>query len=305
MVAEEPSHLSLGAELGPGGVISDYNVNAGPSAVLLYGSVRAAYDFTESWAGQLVLRQWWLPANHATMFGLGGRYEPATVSFGRWFVDGAIGITSTSYAWTYGFDIGGGFEWDIPDVAGLGIGPYVRYGQVINPDKATNNDGRAWTLGASFTYHFGRASGTPIARRRAEGGHFKITIPDTDGDGVPDDEDQCKDVKQGPHPDPFRLGCPEADEDGDGVPDSDDACPLVPPGDKPDPKRPGCPLIDSDGDGIADVDDACPNKPGVASPEPSKNGCPAPRKHGAVEEEGGPPPESNPAPKSVRKRGMH
>jgi outer membrane protein OmpA-like peptidoglycan-associated protein len=42
---------------------------------------------------------------------------------------------------------------------------------------------------------------------------------DRDGDGVPDAEDRCPDVKG-----PRELeGCP--DEDGDGVPDIDDKCP--------------------------------------------------------------------------------
>lgn len=306
-VVEEPSHVSLGAELGPGGVITPYNVNTGPSAVLFYGSVRAALDLNERWAGELVLRQWWLPANHATMLGVGARFEPAAYPFGRWFVDGSLGVATTNYAWSFAYDIGGGFEWDLPDVPGLGIGPYVRYGTVINPDSATSADGRAWTFGASFTYRLGRAGTGPVTPVRHGGsGHFRISIPDTDGDGVADDEDQCKDVKQGPHPDPYKLGCPEADEDGDGVPDSDDPCPLSPPGDHPDPERPGCPLIDSDGDGISDSKDACPSKPGVASSDPTRNGCPAPKKRGAVEEpEQGPPPESNPSPKAVHKRHMN
>ena len=113
---------------------------------------------------------------------------------------------------------------------------------------------------------------------RGRGGTWHITIPDTDRDGVADDEDQCKDAPAGAHPDPFRPGCPESDEDGDGVPDVDDACPVTPPGPKPDPKRPGCPFIDSDGDGISDADDACPSKPGVASSDPPKNGCPDAKK---------------------------
>jgi hypothetical protein len=304
------SHTSFGAELGPGGVISQYNRNAGPSGVLFYGSLRAGYEINDQWTAELVLRQWWLPANHALMLGVGARWEPMVLSFGRWFVDAAIGPASTSNAWTFGYDIGGGFEWDIPDVPGVALGPYVRYGSVINPDRndPQSNDGRAWTVGASFTYNFGRAESAPkssMPKARRPGGAYHVTIPDTDGDGVADDEDQCRDVKQGKHPDPFRLGCPEADEDGDGVPDTDDACPLQAAGDKPDPRRPGCPFLDSDGDGIPDGDDACPTKAGKASEDPLKNGCPPGKRKGAVEEEGEPPPESNPAPKSVKKRSMH
>jgi hypothetical protein len=308
---DEPSPFSLGAEIGPGGVITNYQVNSGPSGVLFYTSIRGGYEINDQWTAELVLRQWWLPSNHALMLGVGARWEPSVLSFGRWFVDAAIGPASTKSAWSFGYDVGGGFEWDIPDVPGLGIGPYLRYGSVINSDRndPQSNDGRAWTFGASFTWNFARAEHAPAStmpRAHAPGHAYHVTIPDTDGDGVADDEDQCRDVPQGKHPDPFRLGCPEADEDGDGVPDSDDACPLQPAGDKPDPKRPGCPFIDSDGDGIPDGDDACPQKPGKASEDPLKNGCPPGKRKGAVEEEDqGPPPESNPAPKSVKKRSMH
>ena len=88
------------------------------------------------WSGGLTLRQWWLPgSNHATMYGLTARYEPIVSSYGRVFGDVAIGMTSTSTAWSFGFDVGAGIEWDLPDVAGLSMGPYLRYGQVLNPDS--------------------------------------------------------------------------------------------------------------------------------------------------------------------------
>jgi hypothetical protein len=66
---------------------------------------------------------------------------------------------------------------------------------------------------------------------------------DRDGDGIPDDADQC----------------PELPEDKDGIQDDD-----------------GCPEDDADGDGILDEHDACPLVPGVASEDPKLNGCPAP-----------------------------
>jgi OOP family OmpA-OmpF porin len=65
---------------------------------------------------------------------------------------------------------------------------------------------------------------------------------DQDGDGVPDDVDEC----------------PDLPEDRDGIQDSD-----------------GCPEDDADGDGILDAQDACPLVAGVASPDPKRNGCPA------------------------------
>ncbi len=52
------------------------------------------------------------------------------------------------------------------------------------------------------------------------------------------------------------------DSDGDGVPDNIDECPGTPPGTKVDTK--GCPIgngQDSDGDGVTDDVDQCPNTP--------------------------------------------
>ena len=68
---------------------------------------------------------------------------------------------------------------------------------------------------------------------------------DSDGDGVPDTEDQCPGEPAGDTPDPERLGCPmplpPLDSDNDGIPDTDDWCPYERPGPYPDPDRPGCP----------------------------------------------------------------
>jgi hypothetical protein len=64
---------------------------------------------------------------------------------------------------------------------------------------------------------------------------------------------------------------PVIDTDGDGVPDDQDACPLEfgPPGND------GCPLptpSDADGDGVPDTVDRCPTQPGPAA----NDGCPLP-----------------------------
>jgi len=296
-------HTSIGLELGPGGVLTSYDANASPSALLFYGAVRGSYDITPMWSGGLTLRQWWLPgSNHATMFGLTARFEPKVYDWGRTFVDAAVGATTTSFAWAFGFDVGAGIEWTIPDAPGLGIGPYVRYNQVINPDDRVNADGRAWSVGGSFNYHFGRAAAAEKHEGpRRTGGSYRISVPDEDKDGIGDDEDVCRSIPQGKHPDPFKPGCPENDEDGDDVPDVDDACPVTPPGATPDPKRPGCPLVDTDKDGIADPDDMCPLKAGPATPDPAHYGCPVDKRRGPSEE-AAPPPDSQVEPSTVKKR---
>jgi type IX secretion system PorP/SprF family membrane protein len=101
---------------------------------------------------------------------------------------------------------------------------------------------------------------------------FKIGAPrDRDGDGVPDDEDDCPD-EPGPKE---NKGCPEnplaarsmgTDTDLDGTPDEFDKCPYVP-GPK---ENQGCPFTDRDNDGIRDDLDKCPDVFGYAYNE----GCP-------------------------------
>jgi Ca-activated chloride channel family protein len=86
-----------------------------------------------------------------------------------------------------------------------------------------------------------------------------------DGDGVPDKDDQCKELS-GPVE---NNGCPFPDTDGDGIIDKDDACPTV----AGPAENNGCPWPDTDGDGILDKDDACPTVPGL----PEYNGCPKPK----------------------------
>lgn len=89
---------------------------------------------------------------------------------------------------------------------------------------------------------------------------------DRDGDGVPDNEDECPDVAG-----PIALkGCP--DKDGDGIADKDDKCPDVPGV----AKYGGCPIPDTDGDGINDEEDKCPDVAGVAR----YGGCPIPDSDG-------------------------
>jgi OOP family OmpA-OmpF porin len=63
---------------------------------------------------------------------------------------------------------------------------------------------------------------------------------DSDGDGVPDDRDQCPNTPAGVAVD--EVGCP-LDSDGDGVPDYRDKCPGTPLGTKVDAD--GCAIIES------------------------------------------------------------
>ncbi|MEM6630578.1 MAG: OmpA family protein [Bacteroidota bacterium] len=86
--------------------------------------------------------------------------------------------------------------------------------------------------------------------------------PDTDGDGISDKLDRCPLLAGNS----FFEGCPPPlpDSDLDGVPDPDDLCPNV----KGSSKTQGCP--DADDDGVRDALDACPEVKG----KPSFSGCP-------------------------------
>lgn len=98
---------------------------------------------------------------------------------------------------------------------------------------------------------------------------------DSDGDGVPDDQDKCPGTPSGVAVD--ANGCPvtqpPADSDGDGVNDDVDKCPGTPAGTPVDAN--GCPVVtppvDSDGDGVPDDQDRCPGtQPGFTV---DANGC--------------------------------
>ena len=110
-----------------------------------------------------------------------------------------------------------------------------------------------------------------------------VPIKDRDGDGVPDDVDDCPD-QAGPA---ALKGCP--DRDGDGIADKDDACPDVP----GIAKYKGCPIPDTDKDGINDEEDKCPTVAGVARYQ----GCPVPDTDGdgVNDEEDKCPNEAGPA----------
>jgi hypothetical protein len=97
---------------------------------------------------------------------------------------------------------------------------------------------------------------------------------DNDGDGIPDSRDLCPNTKEDLDGFQDDDGCPDPDNDQDKIPDVEDACPNEPGPPSPDPKRHGCPFHDKDGDGIADDKDACPTEAGPPNADPLLHGCP-------------------------------
>ncbi len=101
-------------------------------------------------------------------------------------------------------------------------------------------------------------------------------IIDTDGDGIPDDLDQCPNDPEDFDGFQDEDGCPDLDNDGDGILDVNDSCPMDPEDIDGFEDADGCPDPDNDGDGILDIDDMCPDEPGP----PENNGCPDPDRDG-------------------------
>lgn len=111
---------------------------------------------------------------------------------------------------------------------------------------------------------------------------------DRDFDGTVDTLDACIDVP-GPK---TNKGCPWPDTDGDGINDNEDACPKL----AGIPEYKGCP--DRDGDGILDTEDKCPDDYGIAKfqgcPDTDNDGIAdsqdkCPKVWGTIENKGCPP----------------
>lgn len=101
-------------------------------------------------------------------------------------------------------------------------------------DKEATN---TWSLTGGLSFYFG-------------GGPSEPEPPaDSDGDGVPDDRDQCPNTPMGTRVDTF--GCPvPLDSDGDGVVDDRDQCPNTPVGSQVDAN--GCPIVEEEAAACAD-----------------------------------------------------
>jgi len=97
---------------------------------------------------------------------------------------------------------------------------------------------------------------------------------DSDGDGIVDRRDRCRELAE--DLDGFRDddGCPDLDNDRDGVPDERDLAPDAPEDRDGFADHDGAPDPDNDGDGIPDVDDLCPEVPEDLDGQADEDGCP-------------------------------
>jgi outer membrane protein OmpA-like peptidoglycan-associated protein len=97
---------------------------------------------------------------------------------------------------------------------------------------------------------------------------------DRDGDGIPDDVDQCPNEAEDQDGYQDEDGCPDYDNDGDGIFDTQDQCPDQPEDRDGFQDLDGCADNDNDKDGIVDADDNCPNNPETVNGYKDQDGCP-------------------------------
>jgi outer membrane protein OmpA-like peptidoglycan-associated protein len=97
---------------------------------------------------------------------------------------------------------------------------------------------------------------------------------DSDGDGIPDKDDQCPDVAEDIDGFEDTDGCPDNDNDGDGIADVYDDCPSMAEDFDGFQDDDGCADLDNDGDGILDADDQCPNAAETFNNYQDTDGCP-------------------------------
>jgi outer membrane protein OmpA-like peptidoglycan-associated protein len=127
--------------------------------------------------------------------------------------------------------------------------------------------------------------GVPVARALV-GVTYIHEIGDQDGDGIPDDKDQCPTIAEDKDGFEDSDGCPDLDNDGDGIPDDKDKCPNQPETVNGVDDADGCPdeVADRDKDGVPDDKDKCPeaggkdviNRPGpyFGCPDTDHDGVP-------------------------------
>jgi outer membrane protein OmpA-like peptidoglycan-associated protein len=126
-------------------------------------------------------------------------------------------------------------------------------------------------LGSAISFKAGGGAGlldgvgAPKARAFGAIG-FTREVADADGDGVPDQRDQCVTVPEDRDGFQDEDGCPDPDNDGDGILDAEDKCPNEPETKNDFQDADGCPdeVPDRDQDGIPDADDQCPDEGGHA-----------------------------------------
>ena len=174
-----------------------------------------------------------------------------------------------------GIDEKGRWEWSIEGHGALAVTP--KFASQAQSPAALGLSARytpgAVSLIAGAEVPLDSAVGVPVVRGILGIG-WAPRVHDQDGDGVPDEVDQCPELAEDKDGFEDSDGCPDFDNDDDGVPDDSDRCPTEKEDTDEFEDDDGCLDPDNDHDGILDAQDACPNEAGAASKDPKQNGCP-------------------------------
>jgi hypothetical protein len=103
---------------------------------------------------------------------------------------------------------------------------------------------------------------------------WPVLAADSDGDGVPDFEDECPSRAEDLDGHEDDDGCPDLDNDGDGIPDDVDGDPELPEDVDGFEDLDGVPDLDNDSDGIVDERDMCPDEAEDLDGFEDEDGCP-------------------------------
>ena len=218
--------------------LSDAGATLGARALVDYSFLVAGAQAMLGYRGRLEPVSW--PSGGVESRRFGGSIPFA---LGLWFSPRALGI-----------DGDGRQRWELVFHGSVSAGPIGPFGagdpgsSDLSPlmigaaDRIALGHSHDWYTVAAVDVGLDQAVGVPAVRGVLSLG-WAPRPHDKDGDGIPDDVDQC----------------PEDPEDKDGFEDSD-----------------GCPDVDNDDDGIIDKLDACPNVAGVETNDPKTNGCPVP-----------------------------
>ncbi|HXX65974.1 MAG TPA: hypothetical protein VEK07_02270 [Polyangiaceae bacterium] len=164
----------------------------------------------------------------------------------------AAGVTIRPKAIVPALDGSDRQRWELAAHGALPAGPVAPFGlgrpgaSAQSPalvgldDRVSLDDRRDFYLIAGLEAGVDTAAGVPRLRGVLSFGWAPRTH-DRDGDGVPDDVDQCPDLPEDKDGIQDQDGCPEDDADGDGIPDGEDACALAAGPPASDPRRNGCP----------------------------------------------------------------
>jgi outer membrane protein OmpA-like peptidoglycan-associated protein len=247
------------------------------TAVRLFKSLRAGFDFDYrlkehgkfhpiigAGIGYLIWK-YEDPVGDTVVHTVGNRGNTVNYKAAEMFLSAALGI-ETRISRRIAIGLKTSFDY----LTGIGTD--------LSDSVSNNRDRMLMRLNLTFSYLFNFERGKkPVIKQWPSSDAWteeekpmkvKSSQPDSDGDGVADDDDDCPNTPEGVIIDD--NGC-STDSDRDGVPDGLDDCPRTPRSATGYVDIFGCP-IDADFDGVPDYRDSC--RAGPVGAGVDETGCP-------------------------------